>query len=165
MKAIKMLIIIIFLYSTLIHAQAVKLMTQANLIPNVNAILDDFNSGNSLNKWLFSTGAGGSLSPLGTCSSVFTNISGTEGPYSLKLNYNVSLANSYSFYFSQMGGQSISSYNALMFRVKGSTGGELFKIQLKSSALNQSGLVILLFILMIFLMVVQLLVGKELLSH
>ncbi|MFH1593654.1 MAG: carbohydrate binding domain-containing protein [Candidatus Omnitrophota bacterium] len=56
---------------------------------------------------------------------------------SLKLDYNVDLTNSYAGYVSMMGGGSIEPYKTLIFRVKGASGGEYFKIEIKNTSTKE----------------------------
>lgn len=109
----------------------------------VGPILDDFDNAQSLNKWNCSTGTFSSSTAVpppanARCTASFgADISGTGSKYSLKLDYNVTATDSYAGYFSQMGGGNLTSptaYTAISFYVKGSAGGEFFKIQLKNTS-------------------------------
>lgn len=99
-------------------------------------LLDDFNDGDSLNNWLFYTFYGGE-----DCSiDVSCDNNGYEGKC-LKIDYDVSLNNSYVWYISKMTEKDLtqSNFNGLKFWVKGEQGNELLKIELKSKGGNSTG--------------------------
>jgi len=95
-------------------------------------VLDDFNDGGRLNNWGYDTGAyaaGGA-----SCSDSRDATSPQEGLFCLKLDYNVSTSGSYAGYWSQLGGEDLSGYTSISLWVKGTVGGELFKVELKNSS-------------------------------
>lgn len=104
--------------------------------------LDDFSYAAPLNFWSLATGTFSSSASVpppanAICTASYSNAPGVPyggSGYSLKLDYNVSLADSYAGYSSQLGSQSLSAYSAVSFWVKGAVGGEFFKIQMKNSS-------------------------------
>ena len=95
-------------------------------------VLDGFNDGGKLNNWGYDTGAfdaGG-----GRCTDSRDMTSPQEGLFCLKLNYNVSVLDSYAGYWSLLGGEDLSGYTSISFWVKGTVGGEFFKIELKNNS-------------------------------
>ena len=106
------------------------------------ALLDDFRYAAPINVWNALTGTFSSSaafpppSNANCIASYESNPSITFGGsgYSLKLNYNVSAANSFSGYYSYLGSASVSTYKALSFWVRGAAGGEFFKVQLKNTS-------------------------------
>ncbi len=106
------------------------------------ALLDDFRYAAPINVWNAPTGTFSSSAVFpppsdANCIASYesnTNITFGGSGYSLKLNYNVSAANSFSGYYSYLGSASVSTYKALSFWVKGAAGGEFFKIQLKNTS-------------------------------
>ncbi len=95
-------------------------------------VLDDFNDGGNLNNWGYNTGAFASSGASCTDSRVTT--SPQEGPFCLKLDYNVSTSASYAGYWSLLGGKDLSGYTSISFWVKGTAGKELFKVELKNNS-------------------------------
>lgn len=100
-------------------------------------VLDDFNDGNMVNNFGGSGGGFDSLPATGTCiAKVYNanpeNIRGKNN-FSLQLTYDVSNSESFSGYFSKLEGNNLSNLKYLSFWVKGGTGGELFKIELKNN--------------------------------
>jgi len=100
-------------------------------------VLDDFNDGGNLNNWGHGTG---SFVSTGSASCVDSRDAGSpeEGAFCLKLDYNVSTPASYAGYFSQLGGKDLSSYTSISFWVKGTVGGEFFKIELKNNSADSN---------------------------
>jgi len=95
-------------------------------------VLDDFNDGGKLNNWGYNTG---SFYVTGaSCVDSRDAASPQEGQFCLKLDHNVSTSGSYAGYFSQLGGKDLSAYTSISFWVKGTVGGELFKIELKNNS-------------------------------
>ncbi len=135
-RTVILLLSLIFCFK--LYAQNSKFIVSGELIPLFNSILDDFNDLNSLNNWRLFTYAGGD-GGAGTCVNSYSTNSGWDNGY-LKLDYNISSSGSYSWYASRLGSQNLSSsnFNALMFMVKGNTGGEYFKITLKTEECNAS---------------------------
>jgi len=97
--------------------------------PPAGPVLDDFNDGTPQNNWGYNSGSFASAGASCTDSRVTT--SPQEGAYCLKLVYDVSLKDSYSRYWTLLGGESLTAYTSLSFWVKGTVGGELIKIELK----------------------------------
>lgn len=98
--------------------------------PPVGPVLDDFNDGGSLNNWGYNSGSFASAGASCTDSRVTT--SPQEGAYCLKLVYDVSTKDSYSGYWTLLGGESLSAYSSISFWVKGTTGTELVKVEIKN---------------------------------
>jgi len=100
--------------------------------PTAGPVLDNFNDGNSRNNWWHETGSfsdGGA-----SCVDSRDATSPQEGLFCLKLDYDVSPSESYAGYWSKLGGEDLSGYTSISFWVKGTAGGELFKIELKNSS-------------------------------
>ena len=107
--------------------------------PNFVLVMDDFNDGKKPNNL---SGGSGVFQNDATCSdSIYDgnpdNIYGRER-YSLKLNYNVTNADSYSGYWSALNGIDLSSYHYISLWVKGEAGGEIFKIELKNNSASRN---------------------------
>ena len=113
------------------------------------ALLDNFNSQSFLNAWNGATGTftKTNVVPIPVsekCTASYSTDTPEGTGYSLKLDYNVSQAVSYdgkptfAGYYSILkgpsGGTSLTAYKAISFYVKGYTGGEFFKVQLKNSS-------------------------------
>lgn len=104
-------------------------------------LLDDFSGLEGVNLWrdlavTFSSDDTPPISPGASCISSLTsdtNITFGRSGSSLKLDYNVTDTDSYAGYYSLLGGQDLSAYKYLSFWVKGSTGGEFFKIEMKNN--------------------------------
>ncbi len=97
-------------------------------------VLDDFNDGGKLNNWGHETGSfsdGGA-----SCVDSRDATSPQEGLFCLKLDYNVSASASYAGYWSLLEEENLSGYTSISFWVKGTTGGEFFKIELKNNSTN-----------------------------
>jgi len=99
-------------------------------------VLDDFNDGGILNNWGYNTGSFASSGA--SCVDSRDAGSPQEGAFCLKLDYNVFPSESYAGYFSQLGGKDLSSYTSISFWVKGSVGGEFFKIELKNNSADSN---------------------------
>jgi hypothetical protein len=99
-------------------------------------VLDDFNDGGTLNNWgyntdiFYSTGA--------SCADSRDATSPQEGAFCLKLDYDVSTSASYAGYWSKLGGEDLSGYTSISFWVKGTAGGEFFKIELKNNSADNN---------------------------
>ena len=112
-------------------SSAVSVASQGTIPIKSGPLVDDFDSGASINRWggttgtTASTGATLNASYLSDLAAVYG-----AGGHSLQLTYNVSNTGSWAAYFTSLGNASISSYNYLTFRVKGAVGGELFKAEL-----------------------------------
>lgn len=118
------------------------LSTNATIPLTPGPLLDDFTAGEGVNVWrgaTYTISSDPAVPPPAdaVCNASFTNDSaivyGSAGK-SLQLTYNVSRANSYAGYVSNLGGASTASYNYLSFWVKGAAGGEFFKITLSSNS-------------------------------
>ena len=97
-------------------------------------VLDDFNDGGKLNNWGHETGSfsdGGA-----SCVDSRDATSPQEGLFCLKLDYNVSASASYAGYWSPLGGEDLGGYTTISFWVKGTAGGEYFKVELKNNSTN-----------------------------
>lgn len=94
-------------------------------------VLDDFNDGGKLNNWGYNTGAFNNTGA--SCVDSRDATSPQEGAFCLKLDYNVSTLASYAGYWSLLGGENLSIYTSISFWVKGTAGGEFFKIELKNN--------------------------------
>jgi len=99
-------------------------------------VLDDFNDGGKLNNWGYDTGAFNSTGA--SCIDSRDATSPQEGAFCLKLDYNVSTSASYAGYWSLLGGENLSIYNSISFWVKGTAGGEFFKIELKNNGTDNN---------------------------
>jgi len=108
----------------------VNSVVQESITPG--PVLDDFNDGGKLNNWGYDTGA--FYSAGASCTDSRDVTSPQEGSFCLKLDYNVSTSGSYAGYFSQLGGKDLSGYTSISFWVKGTGGGEFFKIELKNNS-------------------------------
>lgn len=101
-------------------------------------VLDDFNDGGWLNNWGYDTGSFYSTG-VASCIDSRDATSPQEGPFCLKLDYDVSASSaSYAGYFSKLGGEDLSSYTSISFWVKGTGGGEFFKIELKNNSADDN---------------------------
>lgn len=130
-------------YTSLIKAPAIQADGTKPLTPG--PLLDDFSYGNSVNSWNAPTGtfsSSASVPPpadaICTASYITTGAYGGSG-YSLRLDYNVTAANSFAGYSSQLASVNMTNptnYTAVSFYVKGEVGGEFFKIQLKNTGTN-----------------------------
>lgn len=106
------------------------------------ALLDNFDSGKATNAWNCSTGTFAKEGTTATCAVSYTS----DQPYgetglSLRINYNVNDTGSYAGYNSNLSVMpahlgDLSGYTAISFYVRGSVGGELFKVQLKNNSGN-----------------------------
>ncbi len=112
-----------------------SIISQGAIPLTQSAVLDDFASDSSLNKWNCVTGTFGSIltaiTQPGYCAK-----SWDAAGQALKIDYDVRNLTSYSGYFTQMGGASLvtpTAYTAVSFSVKGAVGGEFFKIELKNT--------------------------------
>ncbi len=96
-------------------------------------VLDDFNDGGKLNNWGYDTG---SFVSTGAASCVDSRdaASPQEGSFCLKLDYDVSLEESYAGYWSLLQGEDLSGYTSISLWVKGAAGGEYFKVELKNNS-------------------------------
>ncbi len=102
-------------------------------IDPTSPILDDFNDGGITNHWGGETGTfdnGGN----GSCGMSNDSGSPSEGDFCLKLDYDVSTAEGFSGYFSKLQSKNLSSYTSISFYVKGASGEEFFKIELKNNS-------------------------------
>ncbi|HUW23458.1 MAG TPA: carbohydrate binding domain-containing protein [bacterium] len=100
--------------------------------PTAGPVLDDFNDGNSRNNWWHETGSfsdGGA-----SCVDSRDATSPQEGLFCLKLDYDVSASASYAGYWSLLGGEDLGGYTTISFWVKGTVGGEYFKVELKNNS-------------------------------
>lgn len=96
-------------------------------------VLDDFNDGGKLNNWGYNTGSFASTG-VASCVESRDPTSPQEGPFCLKLDYDVSASASYAGYWSLLGGENLSGYTSISFWVKGTAGGEFFKVELKNNS-------------------------------
>lgn len=124
-------------YTELDTAPAIRAEGQIPLTSG--PLLDNFNSGTTVNMWGAITGAFNSISPAATCTVSFTTPAESFGGtgHSLKLNYNISATNSYSGYYSKLASVDLSQYNAVSFYVKGDAAGVFFKIQLTNNSATE----------------------------
>lgn len=107
--------------------------------PNFVLVMDDFNDGEKPNNV---GGGSGIFQNNATCSDFIyngnpDNVYGREG-YSLKLNYDVTNPDSYSGYWAALNGIDLSSYRYVSLWVKGETGGEIFKVELKNNSASRN---------------------------
>jgi hypothetical protein len=109
---------------------AVNSVVQEPITPG--PVLDDFNDGGKLNNWGYNTGSFDFQG--GSCIDSRVTTSPQEGPYCLKLDYDVSSKDSYSGYWTLLGGENLSAYTSISFWVKGTAGRELFKVELKNNS-------------------------------
>ncbi|MEK7813718.1 MAG: carbohydrate binding domain-containing protein, partial [Candidatus Desantisbacteria bacterium] len=116
----------------------------SSALANEVFVLDDFNDGNFVNSSGGLGGGFGSLPPANTATGICKaniynanpdNVKG-KNRFSLGLTYDVSNSESFSGYFSKLEGKDLSKLKYLSFWVKGGTGGELFKIELKNNGTN-----------------------------
>ncbi|MBU1077006.1 MAG: gliding motility-associated C-terminal domain-containing protein [Spirochaetes bacterium] len=116
----------------LFFALAVFLATPV-LRANTVFILNDFNDGelnhNSLGG-VSSFFKNGGADCVPAIENDISRVYGRSG-YSLRLDYDVSAADSYSGFWTKLDGYNLSGYNYLSFWVKGATGKEFLKVQLK----------------------------------
>ncbi len=136
---ISILLLYLIQHLTICEAGSItKLGTTATLLPSgeFGSVFDDFNDGDLKNNWGYSTSSGGS----GTCTVSYVG-GAYEGAKCLKLDYSVPAAESFSWYASKMGSENIesSNFNGLIFWVKGTAGGEYFKIELRTIDCNSTG--------------------------
>lgn len=113
-------------------SSTVSISTQGTIPLTPGPVLDNFNTNTSTNSWNSSTGTFASTTPVGSCVT-----SWNAADQSLKLTYNVTTANSYAGYFSHMGGGSLAGYTAVSFYVRGESGGEFFKVELKNTGTSK----------------------------
>jgi hypothetical protein len=111
---------------------------EGTLVSGYSSMLDDFNDGNEMNNWLYNTfsgGLGGSILPS------YPSIGAKEGTRCLKLNYSVPNPAEYVWYTSKLGEEnaSLSNFNGIVFWVKGDTGGETLKAEMKTLGCNSAG--------------------------
>ena len=95
--------------------------------------LDNFNDNGKLNLWGGETG-GFDDGKSGECISLNDSASPYEGNFCLKLNYLVNAADGYAGYYSKLQSKNLENYDNVSFYVKGSAGGELFKIEFKNNS-------------------------------
>jgi len=96
-------------------------------------VLDDFNDGGRLNNWGYNTDSFASTGVV-SCVESRDATSPKEGAFCLKLDYDVSETASYAGYRSLLGGENLSVYTSISFWVKGTVGGEFFKVELKNNS-------------------------------
>jgi len=113
---------------------AVNSVVQEPITPG--PVLDDFNDGGKLNNWGYNTGSFDFQG--GSCIDSRVTTSPQEGPYCLKLDYDVSSKDSYSGYWTLLGGENLSAYTSISFWVKGTVRGELFKVELKNNSADNN---------------------------
>jgi hypothetical protein len=99
-------------------------------------VLDDFNDGGKLNNWGYNTGAFNSTGA--SCIDSRDATSPQEGLFCLKLDYDVSTSASYAGYWSLLGGEDLGGYTTISFWVKGTVGGEFFKVELKNNSADNN---------------------------
>ena len=100
-------------------------------------VLDDFNDGGKLNNWGDNTDSFASTG-VASCVDSRDATSPQEGAFCLKLDYDVSASASYAGYRSLLGGENLSVYTSVSFWVKGTAGGEFFKIELKNNSADNN---------------------------
>lgn len=137
-----LLLVIIFLtHETAISLAYTTLDTPATVtgrgtVPlTQGAVLDDFATGSSLNKWNGTTGTYASTNAQGNPTATCTATWNSAGQM-IQVDYNVNQSGSYCGYYSQMGGGNLTTpttYSAISFYVKGKAGGEFFKVELKNA--------------------------------
>lgn len=93
-------------------------------------LIDDFNDDGVYNNVGFQTGTFALAGSDASCIASNAAGAGSDGSVALRLRYNVTDTNSYSGYYTQLGGVSFTPYGILSFKVKGAVGNEYFKIQL-----------------------------------
>jgi hypothetical protein len=118
--------------------RTVSVAGTATKLPTPGPVLDDFRYASLVNVW--STGTGtfsrSSATPPPAneiCSASYVNDINAYSGYSLKLDYNVSAPGSFAGYYSKLASQALNGYTAVSFYVKGSAGGEFFKVELKNT--------------------------------
>jgi len=99
-------------------------------------VLDDFNDGGRLNNWGYDTGS--FSDGVASCADSRDATSPQEGLFCLKLNYNVIASASYAGYYSKLEGENLSGYTSISFWVKGTIGGEFFKVELKNNSADSN---------------------------
>jgi len=100
-------------------------------------VLDDFNDGGKLNNWGYNTGSFASTG-VASCIDSRDATSPQEGSFCLKLDYDVSPSESYAGYWSLLEGEDLSGYTSISFWVKGTAGGEYFKVELKNNSADNN---------------------------
>ena len=131
---------VVFAYTT-IGGGAAGISSQGTIPIISGPLLDDFNKAVGINTWGDVTGSYSSESGTPPADAICTP-SYTDNPaerygvtgYSLKLAYNVSKSGSYAGYWSRLGSQSIGTYGAISFWVKGDANGRFFKVELKNTS-------------------------------
>jgi len=125
---------------------AVAITSQGTIPFTPGPLLDDFTDGVGINAWGSLTGTFSKFDPAPSnsiCVASYENnpaiaFGGTG--HSLKLDYNVTYdklgEKGFAGYYSKLDGGSVNSYTALSFQVKGASGGEYFKIELKTNSLD-----------------------------
>lgn len=99
-------------------------------------LLDDFRYAAGINVWRDVTGTFSKYAtppPDAICTISYTDDTPPFG-HSLQLDYDVTRPESFSGYFSKLGGASLGAYTTISFWVKGASGGEYFKIELKNNS-------------------------------
>ena len=96
-------------------------------------LIDNFNDNGIANRWNGQTGTFTDNSKSGSCFSSNNSSIPYEGSHCLQLNYDVSAVTSYAGYYSKLESHNITPYTKLSFWIKGSSGGEFFKIELKNN--------------------------------
>ena len=118
-------------YATIGSAVSV---TSTGTVPiRPNPLLDDFSKGTIITCWGTTTSTTVKTGTTATISASYpltpSVVFGASGR-SLQLTYDVNATGSWAAYVTSLGDQSIADYKYLSFWVKGSTGGEYFKIEL-----------------------------------
>lgn len=118
-------------------------MTSQGTIPLVSGpLLDNFDNGTGVNLWGGTTGAlaksGSGATIVASYPEVSSSTAFGAGNHSLQLTYNVTPADSWAAYVTSLGLVGISDYNYLSLWVKGTVGGEYFKLELHTAGYDPS---------------------------
>ena len=141
MKALKVLLAAMLLIGAANMASAydplagpVAISGEADLPFTPGPIIDNFSDTDPVNVWGGVTGTFSKYPTPPANSTCAASYTGT----SLRLDYNVTGTDAYAGYYSKLGGQSASAYTWLIFWVRGTVGGELFKIELKNNVADNN---------------------------
>ena len=141
MKVLKVLLAAMLLIGAANMASAydplagpVAISGEADLPFTPGPIIDNFSDTDPVNVWGGVTGTFSKYPTPPANSTCAASYTGT----SLRLDYNVTGTDAYAGYYSKLGGQSASAYTWLIFWVRGTVGGELFKIELKNNVADNN---------------------------
>jgi hypothetical protein len=116
-------------------------ITSRGTVPSTSGpLLDNFDEARTLNLWGGLTGTFSEFDPMtptSICTASYTDAAGVVfggSGHSLRLDYNVYGNNTFSGYYTDLAGADLSDFTHLTFWVRGASGGEYFKIELKNNA-------------------------------